>query len=168
MRKFFITFFIISLSLFLLSCSANQSDTIYELKSYENECIELINEIRKENKLNEVVFDKKAKELSDFKTKDMLTNNYIDHKSMDGKYIDNIADDNNIEYEVICENLYSMILNKNDMASNLDITNSNDIIEQLMQSPSHKKNILNPNVDKIGITVYRYNNQIISTQIFLK
>ena len=109
----------------------------------KNSIIQLVNQSRTENNvqvLNEnEILDKVAQDKLD----DMLKNNYFAHTSPAGITPWHWFDKNGYDYRYAGENLalgFSSVENEH---------------KAWMESPTHKKNILNPNYEEIGVAVGR-------------
>ncbi len=163
LKKYIIYLLIIS-NLLFVGCNTNLNENYKEhdylnITNYEKQSVDLINSIRKQNNLNLLELSEEAQKLAYLKTKDMIDKNYFEHKSIDNLYINDLADENNIQYDYICENLYR---------SNLNNVNINTIVEKFMNSESHKKNILDKNIQFVGIYIIKYKDIIFCTQVFIK
>jgi len=75
------------------------------------------------------------------KAEDMFNNNYFAHKSTDGKMIWDLIDENEYSYLYVGENLA------------MNFTEAESAHNALMQSETHKINILNEQYNEIGIAV---------------
>lgn len=103
--------------------------------------IELTNQSRTESGLHKLNIDSELSRAAQAKAEDMILNNYFSHDTPSGKKPWQWIDKNNYDYSNAGENL-AMNFNSADIAH-----------LALMQSPTHKKNILNPKYKDIGVSV---------------
>jgi hypothetical protein len=103
--------------------------------------IKLVNKARETANVaalkNNTLLQKAAEE----KAQDMINNNYFAHVSPQGKSPWYWIDKNSYDYAYAGENLA------------INFTNAEDEQKAWMDSPTHKKNILNPNYDETGVAV---------------
>ena len=102
--------------------------------------IELVNKERSSRGLPILTFDSKLREAGRFHSKDMFEKGYFSHYSPDGKSVADRAEEFDIKYQVIGENLA--------FAPSLELAH-----QGLMNSEGHRANILSPDFKKIGIGV---------------
>lgn len=155
-RKIFI-FFIFVIFIFIESISfatyinANETKSEEEinqiigttevyLTSEEQEVLNLINEYRRENGLNELKPANRLQDVADLKANDLVENNYFSHVSENLGTPFEMLESNNIQYTVAGENL----------AGNV---NSSKAVEAWTNSPTHKANILDEEFKYTGISV---------------
>ncbi len=155
-RKIFI-FFIFVIFIFIESISfatyinANETKSEEEinqiigttevyLTSEEQEVLNLINEYRRENGLNELKPANRLQDVADLKANDLVENNYFSHVSENLGTPFEMLESNNIQYTVAGENL----------AGNV---NSSKAVEAWINSPTHKANILDEEFKYTGISV---------------
>ena len=106
---------------------------------YENEVIRLVNEIRKENGLNQLKTDWELSRVARYKSQDMKNNNYFSHTSpVYGSPFDMIKNFG-ISYKSAGENIARG--QKTPQA----------VVNGWMNSSGHRANILNKNYTKIGV-----------------
>lgn len=155
-RKIFI-FFIFVIFIFIESISfatyinANETKSEEEinqiigttevyLTSEEQEVLNLINEYRRKNGLNELKPANRLQDVADLKANDLVENNYFSHVSENLGTPFEMLESNNIQYTVAGENL----------AGNV---NSSKAVEAWINSPTHKANILDEEFKYTGISV---------------
>ncbi|WP_207644308.1 CAP domain-containing protein [Desulfolucanica intricata] len=108
--------------------------------SDEQTMLELVNNERKAAGLQPLASDPKLTQLARMKAQDMIDNNYFSHNSpIYGSPFD-MMKSNGVSYRYAGENLAG--------ASDVNTAHTN-----LMNSPGHKANILNPKYTKVGIGV---------------
>lgn len=105
--------------------------------------IKLANEARKA--VNVAILKKNdvLQKAAEEKAQDMINNNYFAHVSPQGKSPWDWIDKNNYDYKYAGENLA------------INFTNAEDQQKAWMNSPTHKKNILNEKYDETGVAVKR-------------
>lgn len=121
----------------------------------EQEMLRLVNQARSQNNVAPLQMDTELANVARLKSQDMIDNNYFSHNSP--KYGDPFAmmKDFGINYVQAGENI----------AGNQTVQNAHSA---LMNSPGHRKNILNPNFTHIGIGIKKggpYGNMF--TQMFI-
>lgn len=100
----------------------------------------LINNERIKNNLPEFIIDENLINIARLKANDIVEKNYFSHTSPTYGSIFDMLKNNNIQYSKASENI----------ARNI---NANSAIESLMNSESHKKNILSNDYEYTGIAV---------------
>lgn len=116
----------------------NQNETL--LSQEEQIFFNLINNKRMENNLPEFELDEKLLNIARLKANDIVENKYFAHTSPNYGTIFEMLRDNQISYNKASENI----------ARNL---NAQSAIETLMNSESHKSNILSQDFNYTGIAV---------------
>jgi len=106
----------------------------------EEAMIVLVNKERGAAGFSTLTFDSKLRDVARFHSEDMLRKGYFSHYSPEGKTVADRAEQFNVDYTVIGENLA--------YAPSLELAHKG-----LMNSPGHKANILSPDFNKIGIGV---------------
>ncbi|GAB6157174.1 hypothetical protein JCM39194_03740 [Desulfotomaculum varum] len=106
----------------------------------EQAMLNLINQERRAAGLQPLVYDAKLTELARLKAQDMITNNYFSHTSPTYGSPFDMMKNAGITYRYAGENL----------AGAPDVNTAH---KNLMNSPSHKANILKPEYTKVGIGV---------------
>lgn len=106
----------------------------------EQRMIGLVNKERTERGLKPLIFDEKLQDVGRGHSADMFERGYFSHYSPEGKTVANRAEENNIDYMVIGENLA--------YAPDLELAHNG-----LMNSPGHRANILSADYNKIGIGI---------------
>ncbi len=111
-----------------------------QLSQDEQIFFNLINNKRIENNLSELQIDETLLNIARLKAQDIVENKYFSHTSPTYGTIFEMLHNNNISYSKASENI----------ARNL---NADGAIQSLMNSESHKKNILSGNFNYTGIAV---------------
>lgn len=125
------------------------------LTDQEQEMFRLVNEARAQNNVPALKLDMELTNVARIKSQDMVDNNYFSHNSPTYGSPFDMMDDFGIEYVKAGENI----------AGNQSVQNAHD---SLMNSPGHRKNILDPEFTHIGIGIKagsQYGN--IFTQMFI-
>lgn len=125
------------------------------LAEFEKQMVELVNQERTKAGLKPLTVDPRLTELARLKCKDMVQHGYFDHYSPTYGQFWDMLKNAGIAYSYCGENL----------AGNSTVENAHD---RLMQSPGHRKNILNPNFTHVGIGIVAYEKYgLLVTQLFL-
>jgi hypothetical protein len=106
-----------------------------------NEIITLTNRDRENNNLNPLTINPVLSKAALSRANDMASNNYFSHYGPDGKKPWDWINREEYPYLNVGENLAMNFLSADSAHS------------ALMQSPLHKKNILNPNYEEIGLAI---------------
>ncbi|HRY28101.1 MAG TPA: CAP domain-containing protein [Candidatus Moranbacteria bacterium] len=106
-----------------------------------NMVILLVNKARSATNVTALKKNDLLQQAAEEKAQDMINNNYFAHVSPQKKSPWYWIEKNEYDYTYAGENLA------------INFTNSEDQQEAWMESPLHKKNILNPNYDEIGVAV---------------
>ncbi|MBO5479084.1 MAG: hypothetical protein J6A04_05240 [Clostridia bacterium] len=110
------------------------------LKEEEQEVLNLINQYRKENGLNELKPFSKLQEVSKLKGEDLVNNQYFSHTSPNLGTPFEMLQTNGIDYKIAGENLAGNVTAKK-------------AVEAWINSPLHKENILEEKFEYTGICV---------------
>jgi len=110
---------------------------------------QVTNEKRTQNKVSELSINEQLKSAAQLKAQDMIENNYFAHISPEGKQPWYWMDQAGYQYKYAGENLA------------IDFYDTKEVAEAWMNSPTHRRNILNNNYTEIGIAVDvgRYNGR---------
>lgn len=114
-----------------------QSKLTIDVQS-EQKMFELLNQERVKHDIGPLVWDEKLAQVGRSHSKDMFEHGYFSHYSPEGKDVGDRLTEAGISYTYAGENL----------ALAPDIIRAHD---GLMNSPGHKRNILDPGFNKIGI-----------------
>lgn len=118
----------------------------------------LTNEIRKNYNLPELTFNKKLETAAKNKAQYILNNNYFSHTGIEGQTFSSWIKEADYKYSRVGENLA------------INYNKAEDIIKAWLESPSHRKNILNPLYKDIGVALipgtYKNKPTIIVVQLF--
>jgi uncharacterized protein YkwD len=106
----------------------------------EVEMISLVNRERAKRGIQTLTFDSSLQTIAREHSANMLEKGYFSHYSPEGRTVADRAEENNIDYEVIGENLA--------YAPSLMLAHNG-----LMNSPGHRANILSTDYHKIGIGI---------------
>lgn len=131
-----ISFLVAILSIFVFSSAAVYAE---EAKLNTDAIIRLVNEARVSAGIGKVVENRILDEAARQKAADMIKNGYFAHTSPDGKTPWYWFDKNNYNYIYAGENLA------------INFKNVQDQQRAWMESPLHKKNILNSKYEQIGV-----------------
>lgn len=117
------------------------------------EVLNLVNIERQNTGIDQLVFCEDLNSIANLKSKDMSDYDYFSHESPNyGSFFDMLKD-RNIDYTTAGENIA------------MGQSSPKEVVSAWMNSPGHKRNILNPNFNKIGIGVY-FGDRIYWTQAF--
>ena len=125
------------------------------LTNEEQEMIKLINEARAQNNVPALTVDMQLTNVARVKAQDMIDNNYFSHNSPKYGSPFDMMQSFGIKYVQAGENI----------AGNQNVQNAHNA---LMNSPGHRKNILNPDFTHIGLGIKQggpYGNMF--TQMFI-
>lgn len=103
--------------------------------------LNLTNQTRKENNLKELTMSEELNLAAKMHVQDMIAKSYFDHTSPSGWEFTNWINQVNYQYQVVGENLA------------IDFRSAESIHQALMNSPTHRENILNQEFDEIGLAV---------------
>jgi len=107
--------------------------------NYEKEVIRLVNEIRKENGLNELQEDWQLSRVARYKSQDMRDNNYFSHTSPTYGSPFTMMTNFGISYRYAGENIA------------MGQRTPQEVVNAWMNSPGHRANILKSSYTKIGV-----------------
>lgn len=120
---------------------------------YENEVIELVNEIRVKNGLKALKYDWELSRVARYKSQDMKDKNYFDHNSPTYGSPFDMMKSFGLSYRSAGENIAK------------GYTSPKAVVNGWMNSPGHKANILNSSFKKIGVGYVKKGNYW--TQMFI-
>lgn len=107
----------------------------------ERGVIELVNRNREDAGLEPLEINDALSRSAAVKARDMLDRDYFAHESPDGRKPWDWISRDNYDYLYVGENLA------------MNFTSAESVHHALMQSPSHKRNIMNAHYDNIGVAV---------------
>jgi uncharacterized protein YkwD len=143
----------------LYSGNENTAGAASTGKYLEQDILDLINKERTANNLQPLAWDPKVAELARLHSKDMGWNNYFNHRGLDGKMVSDRAEANGLDWHMIGENI-AMVSGFSDPV--------NHVVTGWLQSPGHRKNILDPRWKETGIGIFiTSNGTYYFTQVFL-
>lgn len=121
----------------------------------EKEMLDYVNEARREADLRELKMNNRLVSLARLKSKDMIDKDYFDHVSPTYGTPFEMMDNHGVFYKTAGENL----------AGHYDVMGAH---EGLMDSPGHRKNILNSSYTEVGIGIVQGGPyKMMITQIFI-
>lgn len=133
-----------------------EPEPVVVYSSEENKMLELVNQERQKAGVPPLTMHKKLRELARLKSQDMIDFNYFDHTSPTYGTPFQMMKNHGISYRSAAENI----------AKSSSITSAHGA---LMNSDGHRKNILNPKFNYIGIGVARNSNgTFYITQMFIE
>lgn len=152
-KRFFFKTVLLTVTFWILSVSLAKAETFTP-----KEVVDLTNTARQEAGLSALEENAELDAAAQEKATDMFVNNYFDHVSPTGTTPWNWLDKNGYDYHYAGENLA------------INFTNAKEQHEAWMQSPTHRKNILNPKYAEIGVAVQKGfiegNESVITVQVF--
>ncbi len=104
--------------------------------------IEYTNQERIKNNLSPLEENEILTIAAEIKISDMFEKQYFAHTSPEGKEIVHIVEEVNYDYILVGENL-----------AKGDFQSEKEVVEGWMNSPEHRKNILNPKYTEIGVAI---------------
>lgn len=123
--------------------------TVYiksDISSTENwgrEVLDLVNAERAEYDLEPLKWDNTLAKLAEDYCLDMINRDFFSHNTPDGKTLFDRMAENNIKYSVAGENIaYGQ-------------SSPEEVVKQWLNSPGHRKNILNPYFKYLGVGIKR-------------
>ncbi|HNZ73733.1 MAG TPA: CAP domain-containing protein [bacterium] len=120
--------------------------------------IELTNDYRQRSGLNELKPNARLTQAAYNKASDLLTGQYFDHTSPDGRKFSQWIKDVDYQYFYVGENLA------------IDFVGEDELFQAWLNSPQHRENIIKPQYQEIGIAALRgkYKNHptIVVVQLF--
>lgn len=137
---FVIIILIENISYAIYKTNTNIEEDIAILTEEEQETLNLINEYRKQNNLEELKPISKLQEVAEIKAKDLVENEYFSHTSERLGTPFEMLKTNGIDYILAGENL----------AGNI---NAKRAVQAWINSPTHKANILDKDFKYTGISV---------------
>lgn len=151
--KFFAAVTVVSM-VFLLSPAESSSESTLTSESLMN----LLNEGRRENGLDALRENTLLQKAAQAKARHILANSYFAHTSPAGVEPWDFIKDTGLAYSFAGENLA------------INYTNSFELHNDFLASPSHRKNIMSEMFSEIGIAVvsgtYRGKHAVITVQMF--
>ncbi len=150
-----ISFVLILIPIDIIDDSERVNETELNSLTYDN-----LNEERRERGLDELEKREDIEEISEYKTKRMINENYISHEAPDGEEVKDRFDRFNVNCHMVGENLAQTYYNKNvnvDYDGTIKYTSmeelSTGITKQFMNSPDHKDNLLDEQWESHGINI---------------
>jgi uncharacterized protein YkwD len=125
----------------------------------ETQLLFYINNIRTRNGLCALGSNQTLVNIADSRCRDMLSRNYFNHVTPEGKNIFNILQENRVMYASAGENLYGC---SPPSAGPVEV-----IISTWLGSGGHRENLFNPHYTRVGIKIVDGENRRVVTAIFL-
>jgi uncharacterized protein YkwD len=123
------------------------------LNALEYQLLDLVNKERKRAGLNLYIMDNALQNVARAHSADMVKRDFFAHKNPDGENPFDRMTKAGINYMKAAENV----------AYNASVS---EIHRSLMNSPGHRKNIMNPALGKIGIGIVPSKYGLMATQVF--
>ena len=145
--------------------------TEQDIKDFEKELFELTNQKRIENNVSVLDWDEELASIARGHSQDMAENDFLSHVNLNGLSANDRATNTKYEckkknndqgYYGISENISQMGL----IYQDYELDDAQRIIDNLMDSPEHKDNMLHPINSKIGIAIAINENHLYTTQNF--
>ncbi|WP_240419252.1 CAP domain-containing protein [Paenibacillus periandrae] len=121
---------------------ANPADKTPASSPYEQQVLQLVNKQRTDAGLGALMMDNKLSQMALAKAQDMYNNNYFDHNSPTYGSPFQMMDKFQISYNTAGENIAK------------GQTSPEQVMNEWMNSPGHRANILNNTYTKIGVGYY--------------
>ena len=132
--------------LLLTSFGAMANDNTYDSQNIDQATVsttqqvaQLVNKERTRRGLKPLAGDTKLSSVASGHAKDMYSQSYFSHQSLDGRTMTDRMEDGEINYHYAGENIA------------WGQTTAQKVMSAWMNSPGHRRNILNPRYRKIGI-----------------
>ncbi|MGL5244370.1 MAG: CAP domain-containing protein, partial [Sarcina sp.] len=132
------------------------------LDDVQQAIFKIVNRERAKHGKSPLSYDKTMEKYAIMKSKDMITRNYFDHQSPEGKLITEKMNADGVKYMTWGENIIYRKgqINVNELAEHF--------MERWMNSPGHRANILSDKFKTIGVGLYRIGDAVYGTQEFCK
>lgn len=135
------------------------SDSSNFMSQVESEIFRLVNVERKKAGVKTLNYSTTMQKYARIKSEDMATRGYFDHRDPQGNLITEKMKNDGVKYSSWGENIAYI---GGESASKL----ASEFMNNWMNSPGHRANILSPNFTGIGIGVYKSGNTVYATQEF--
>lgn len=135
------------------------SDSSNFMSQVESEIFRLVNVERKKAGVKTLSYSTTMQKYARIKSEDMATRGYFDHRDPQGNLITEKMKNDGVKYSSWGENIAYI---GGESASKL----ASEFMNNWMNSPGHRANILSPNFTGIGIGVYKSGNTVYATQEF--
>lgn len=130
--------------------------------SIEAYIFEGTNKKRSQNKISKLSYSNHLAAVAHHHSRDMRERNYFNHDTPEGRSAKGRCKAMNVSDPNVAENISERSMRPNQTGEKL----AEDIIDSWMDSPGHRKNILNSQYDEIGVGVYYDNRRLCATQLF--
>ena len=136
------------------------SRRISEIESLEQQCLDEINRVRRRSGLPRLAFSEELLPVAREYSRRMAEQNFFSHNDPDGRTVRERVDEADIRWRMVGENLAYSNGYVNPVAASL---------HGWMESPGHRKNILEPDfsLTAIGVCIKK-DGTVYFTEIFLK
>lgn len=146
-------FLLLTVLIFLSACLSAQSRKSKNLKELEYELFHLVNKERKKANLKQFTMNNTLQKVARAHSKDMEKRDFFSHTNPDGESPFDRMKKAGLTYMKAAENI----------AYNSSVK---EIHRSLMNSPGHRKNIMNPQLGSIGIGIVNSKYGLMATQVF--
>lgn len=123
--------------------------------NYQKEVLNLVNKERSNRGLAPLKLNDSLSNVATIKSQDMIDKNYFDHTSPTYGSPSNMINKFGISYNSMGENIA------------MGQSSPEEVMNSWMNSPGHRKNILNPNFTELGVGVAKNNSTLYWTQMFI-
>ncbi|GAA0328910.1 hypothetical protein GCM10008967_19290 [Bacillus carboniphilus] len=135
----------------------NNEPTDGTVKNIERQVVELTNQERQRNGLSPLKLNEKLSDVARLKSQDMRDKNYFAHNSPTYGSPFEMMQQFHVQYQTAGENIAA------------GQRSAQEVVQQWMDSPGHRKNILNPEFTEIGVGHVEGGNMgVYWTQMFIK
>lgn len=134
----------------------SNAQTNAQSKTMEEQVVDLVNKYRAENGLKALKINPEVSKVAQAKSEDMRDKNYFDHTSPTYGSPFNMLKNFGISYKTAGENIAK------------GQKTAEAVVNAWMNSEGHRKNILNPNYEEIGVGYATGKGSTYWTQLFIK
>ena len=147
------------ISLFLLLAVFTSIAPVVRADSAEHEIFDLVNDERAKKRLGRLDWNDRLADMARSYSKQVSKENFFSHYDPDGKTVADRAKNTRVTWQKIGENLFY----SSGMREFTDFA-----VRGWMKSPSHRRNILDPEWTASGIGVYQARDgRVFVTQVFI-
>ena len=121
-----------------------------------------VNEERVKNGVQELDYNSTMQKYARIKSADMGDKGYFSHEDLQGNLITVKMKNDGVKYNAWGENIAYIggVSDQNQLAK--------QFMDNWMNSPGHRQNILSQNFKSVGVGVYKVGNRVYATQEFFK
>lgn len=140
--------------------TTNVSDSF--MAKVEQLIFQRVNQERAKAGLSTLTYNTTMEKYARYKSKDMGDKGYFDHEDLQGNLITVKMENEGVSYKAWGENIAYIggVSDENALAT--------QFMDNWMNSPGHRANILSNNFSSIGVGVYKIGNKVYATQEFYK